>query len=137
MKRLSYQSERFVRSMAAAGLFALAFLMLLLSCPIKRVLQQRAADTWEIASKTSVGPKANRTAAAYSVSVCCDGKKQAVGSSVNAAKYKSNLQVADFYAAQTGFGIHYFLSRLSADAVDQFSASQSLPLFLQHRRLLI
>jgi hypothetical protein len=137
MKRLSYRSERFVRSMAAAGLFALAFLMLLLSCPIKRVLQQRAADTWEFALKAGVGQKSTRNGAAYAVSVCCDGKKKTVVSSVNAAKHKITPQIAVIYSGQTGFGIHYFLSRLSTCSVEHFSAYQSLPLFLQHRRLLI
>lgn len=120
-----------------ALLFLLAALMLVASCPFKRLLQtENNSQTSQPSVKWN---GAERKVAAYQ-SDCPCAKKQKI-TLVKFDISKQKLPAPEFIAEknfQTGFSIHYFLSGTEKQ-YPFFSASSpsSLPLFLQHRRLLI
>ena len=121
-----------------AFLFLLALLMLVVSCPFKRLLQ--ADSHTRVAAHPS--PKRNgieSQTAAYDAKFCCAQKQKITLVTTDSKEQK--LQALDFISAQhvqTGFALHYFLSGTEKHFSNVEPALvSSLPLFLQHRRLLI
>lgn len=120
-----------------AFLFLLAVLMLVVSCPFKRLLQTE--NTGQSSQQSVKWNGAERKVAAYQ-SDCSCAKKQKI-TLVKFEVSNQQLPTPEFLAEQnypTGFSIHYFLSGTKKQ-YQHFSSSipSSLPLFLQHRRLLI
>ena len=121
-----------------AFLFLLAILMLIVSCPFKRLLQ---SDSSLLASaqRSIKWSGADRNAAAYSNTSCCIQKQKIT--LIKLVVSKQEVPAPDFVAEnnlQTGFAIPYFLSGTELlYAASDSSSFTSLPIFLKHRRLLI
>lgn len=120
-----------------ALLFLLAVLMLVVSCPFKRLLQTE--NNSQTSPQSVKWNGAERKVAAYQNTCNCAKKQKITLVKIEISKQK--LPAPEFIAEQnfqTGFSIHYFLSGTEKQ-YPFFSASSpsSLPLFLQHRRLLI
>lgn len=121
-----------------ALLFLLAVLMLIVSCPFKRLLQ--TDSNIQASSQSSVKwSGAERKVAAYQNACSCAQKQKITLVKFEVSKQK--LPASDFLAdqnGQTGFSLQYFLSGLEKNYSPSASTSvSSLPLFLHHRRLLI
>ena len=128
----SYQKQRFT----SAILFALAILIIVVSCPLKRMLNSTASASPRIAY---VSVNQSISVAAPSQVSCC------------ALKAKVTLLHAELKAQETplpvpliasiswsGFYIPYCLSGTPQTYYATATClSFNLPLFLQHRRLLI
>ncbi|HJW16685.1 MAG TPA: hypothetical protein VJ499_06180 [Flavisolibacter sp.] len=121
-----------------AFLFLLAVLMLVVSCPFKRLLQ--AENNFQAFAQQSIKWNDNASQGIASKNTFCCSQKQKI-ILVKPTISKQQLPGSDILANQnlhTGFAIHYFLNgteRLhKAFAIPPVS---TLPLFLQHRRLLI
>lgn len=121
-----------------ALLFLLATLMLVVSCPFKRLLQTESNAQASSPSSTKWNG-ADRKVAAYQAACSCAQKQKITLVKIDVSKQK--LPASDFLAdqnGQTGFSLHYFLSGLEKEYNPVASTSvPPLPLFLQHRRLLI
>lgn len=118
-------------------LFLLAALMLVVSCPFKRLLQ--AENNVQATAKQSIrGNSAERQGTAYKNISCCTQKQNIT--LANPVLSTQKLQAPDLLIDQhkSGFSIHYFLSgtKKQSEAI-AISSLYPLPLFLQHRRLLI
>jgi hypothetical protein len=119
-----------------AFLFLLAVLMLVVSCPFKRLLQ--AENNLQTSQQSVKGNGAERKVATYQNACSCAQKQK-----ITLVKFeigKQQLPVPEFlaeYNFQTGFSIPYFLSGTEKQYQLFSATSPSLPLFLQHRRLLI
>lgn len=122
----------------SALVLLLAVLMLVVSCPFKRLLQAETG-VQTTAQKTIKRQGAEQTAAVVQQNVCC-GQKQKI-TLVQLHDNKQELPATDFVAYldhQAGFAIQYFLSGTgNAPTALRVPAPSLLPLFLQHRRLLI
>lgn len=121
-----------------AFLFLLATLMLVVSCPVKRLLQaQSSVQAW--AQKSVKWNGAGRQETVHK-NTSCYVQKQKI-TRVEIAVSNQEQQTPGFSSdqnVQAGFGLHYFLSGTEMHASSAISTSVSpLPLFLQHRRLLI
>lgn len=115
----------------------LALLMLVVSCPVKRLLQ--SGNNLQTSQQSVKWNGAERQVAAYH-NACSCAKKQKI-TLVKFEISKQKLLVPEFLAAQnfqSGFPLHYFLNGTEKQYQRFFASSpSSLPLFLQHRRLLI
>lgn len=121
-----------------ALLFLLALLMLVVSCPFKRLLQ--ADSSARVVAHPS--PKINgldRQTAAFEVKFCCAQKQKIT--LVKTESSQQEVKIPDYISSQdgqTGFALHYYLSGTEKhDRYIEPASLISLPLFLQHRRLLI
>lgn len=127
------------RKFSAAGFCALTILIIVVSCPLKRMLQNNVASFTSIQKCDRI--TTNHTASAhYTKSVyCCASQRKTLF--VNAG-FTLRQFVSPFYLPgdQNGssFEIAYLLSRIKrqSDYAIVLKIS-SFPLFLQHRRLLI
>jgi hypothetical protein len=122
----------------SAFLFLIAVLMLVVSCPFKRLLQAenniqafaQQSNKWN--NTVSQGITSNGTS-------CCLQKQKII--LAKPVISKQQLTGSDILVNQnllSGFAIHYFLSGTEKPG-EHFTLStiSSLPLFLQHRRMLI
>lgn len=112
--------------------------MLVVSCPFKRLLQSDSnAQTSTQQSARWNGT--DRKAAVYKNANCCAQKQKIT--LVKLVVSKQDVPSPHVVAGdnlQTGFAIPYFLSGTEKLHAQCFASSPSpLPLFLQHRRLLI
>jgi uncharacterized protein (UPF0333 family) len=127
--------------LSLAFLFALAVLLLVVSCPLKRLLPSNYVVYNSTATRTNQTNISTRSAAQLaSIENCCAIKKKAVfvqSNLVQEIKLSSPLYVSNLYT-ERGFDIHYSLSRIkNKPAYLVSSNTSSLPLFLQHLRLRI
>lgn len=121
-----------------AFLFLIAILVLVFSCPFKRLLQaenniQAFAQQSLRWNKTVTQDKTNKG------TTCCSQKsKTTLVSQDHFMQQVPGPDVLYIQNIHTGFGIHYFLSGTES-IYKPFTSNpvSSLPLFLQHRRLLI
>lgn len=133
-----YHSSR--SKLYAAGVFTLALLILVVTCPLKRMVQGNLTANTS-AQKFHRATVHQSIATEYTATASCCALKQKghlVQGSVLKIGVPSPMGVVPYLTVVQGFGIHYFLSR--ADRELPFiapTASLSLPLFLQHLRLLI
>ena len=127
--------------LSLALLFALAVILLVVSCPLKRLLQSNDIVNTATATRTNQtninsGSSTQRAA----IENCCAIKKKAVFAQTNLVqkvKLSSPLYVSNLFA-ERGFDIHYSLSRIKNNPAYVVSSNaSSLPLYLQHLRLLI
>ena len=124
-----------------ALMFALAMLVLIVSCPVKRLLLTNfnsTASSSQKSSQTNIYQGVNIENSATANCSVENDKTDVIKSDVSQQHklplplYLSNI------SNQSGFDINYFLSGISYN-ITQSIASQhaTLPLFLQHLRLLI
>lgn len=126
------------RKMYAAGVFTLALLVLLLSCPLKQVVNGNFIPGTSGQKFARSGFSQSHAAEYKAEASCCALKKKDNLALASATKVDAPSGLHPFLPAVQGFGIHYFLSRLRHDfAATPSSLFVSLPLFLQHLRLLI
>jgi uncharacterized protein (UPF0333 family) len=127
--------------LSLAFLFALAVILLVVSCPLKRLLQSNdvvntAATTRTNQTNINTGSLTQRAA----IENCCALKKRAVFAQTNLVqkvKLSSPLYVSNLFA-ERGFDIHYSLSRIKDERAYVVSSNtSSLPIYLQQLRLLI
>ena len=116
--------------------FLLAILMLVVSCPFKRLLINSPEQqiSWQSSSKWKSAEK--KIAAEKNLSCCLQKQKQTL---VNQVVSKQEIPAPDFVASpasQKGFAIPYFLSGTKTSLFFAISLDP-LPLFLTNRRLLI
>ncbi len=124
-----------------ALMFALAVMLLIVSCPLKRLLQDNFVFNSSSVVKTSQTNINQRTGADHIATAnCCAVKKKTVLVKLDLSQqcklpvplYQSNI------TGHPGFDINYFLSGISYRyGVLVSSDFSTLSLFLQHRRLLI
>lgn len=125
----------------SAFLFALAVLLLVVSCPLKRLLQKNEGSYSSTSVRSNQTNIDQRTNTGYSsADNCCVVKKKTSFAKsglsqkvvVFTPSYLSNVSDA------SGFDINYYLSGVNYKAAHvAFSNPSSIPLFLQHLRLLI
>lgn len=129
----SYNSGRKITS---ALVFALAVLLLVVSCPLKRFLQLNTGSSISFRKGTSLQ---TATSTNYQAASCCSIKKKIVLVEASKSKQaKPTAHVFVIHTEQSGFEIHDYLSRTDVNLHLTLPARLSpLPLFLQHRRLLI
>ncbi len=124
-----------------ALMFALAVLLLVVSCPLKRLLQA-ATDTYSTSQVRINEVNSNQQSSAGYHAVSCVVIKKKVNLVSTASFQKFKVLPAFWHPAhfseQSGFSIYYFLSGIPFKyAVVISTTLSSLPLFLQYRRLLI
>lgn len=128
----------FHRKLYAAGVFTLALLILVVTCPLKRMMQGGApGSAVQKFSRSTVHPSAATYATATS---CCalKNKEPLIQSSVIKLGGPSPAGIVPYLVVVQGFAIHYFLSTVDNTALSYLpTPSLSLPLFLQHLRLRI
>lgn len=122
-----------------ALLFSLAFLLLIVSCPVKRFLKHsfNAAATSAVANQNSSNRHSvTNYKSAFNI---CSVSKEAVF--ITDFSPQSTIQAPVYFANiinEPGYNIHYFLSGINYSYSSPFaSLNSSVPLFLQHLRLLI
>lgn len=134
----SINNKTIVRNKTVMTVFlALSVIILLLSCPLKRFLQlnQNTPVNVErgISQKTGLAASIR-----YSSNCCCSVKQTIIGAQEN--KFSSHPKPDQNFAestAQSGFDIHYALSRSKSVVTNSEHKFSCLSLFLQHGSLLI
>ena len=131
--RTSYQKQR----VSSAILFALAILVIVVSSPLKRIFNSATSTSSPRIAYFSVSQSA-RVATPFQVSCCAlKAKVTLLGAELKAQKTPLPLPLIAFISL-SGFDIPYFLSGTPQTYhTTEIVLSSSLPLFLQHRRLLI
>lgn|GEM_PF-3422954 len=127
--------------MYTALMFAFAVMLLIVSCPLKRLLQNNFVFNSSSVVKTNLTNINQRAGADHIATAnCCAVKKKTVLVKLDLSQqcklpvpiYQSNI------TGYPGFDINYFLSGVSYRYGILVSSDLSAPpLFLQHRRLLI
>ena len=124
-----------------ALLVVLSVVLLVVSCPLKRILQN------DFTARSSSPVRTNQTninlATAsdyYALADGCGIKQQVTFGKFNLSQ-KVNIPIStalSYISTQSGFGLNYFLSRISfKNTILSASIPSLLPLFLQHLLLLI
>lgn len=125
----------------SASLFALAILVLVVSCPLKRFLINNYVSQTSIPSKSSQTSSTQYSKTLFGdYSNCCEAKnKTPLFQVVKSQQHKVDAPVFTINIFNhTGYYIHSFLNGNTADYnVAPDSDHTSLPIFLQHRSLLI
>lgn len=120
---------------ATRMVLALSALILILSCPIKRYFQIGAPA--QMGTHTVVKQKQEREASARVDASCSSVRENEV---VRIPDFSAQQQLHHDFVAEhhsSGFGISYYLSRSKNRTARSENTSSFLPLFLQHRSLLI
>jgi uncharacterized protein (UPF0333 family) len=125
----------------SAFLLALAVLLLIVSCPLQHLLQNNFVSNISSAVRSNQANIKHRTQAEHSATAnCCVAKNKTVLVKPDVAqqyKLPVSLTLSNITQHQ-GFEINYFLSGISNKyCIVIPSHLSSLPLFLQHRSLLI
>lgn len=130
----SFQKRRF----ASACLFALAILMLVVSCPLKRAISNPTSSPFSPRITYSSFTQTTEVAS-ITQATCCALKSSVALWDTKLKTQKAPLPIPFIASSgQSGFKIPYFLSGTSQpDYASETALSFQLPLFLQHRRLLI
>lgn len=126
-----------------ALIFALAILVLLVSCPVKRLVLTNFDST----STSSSHTKSSRTNSyqgnnvEINATATCSIEKDKSDVVESDISQKHKLHLPLYLAninAQSGFNINYFLSRIDFGSITSIYAQHvTLPLYLQHLRLRI
>ncbi len=125
---------------SSALLFSLAFLLLIVSCPLKRFLKDSFSATSTSATRGNQTHINQRTVTNYSNAFnSCSVSEESVFTTD--LSQQVTLQTPVYFSNiinEPGYNTHYFLSRINYSYhPSSASLSSSLPLFLQHLRLLI
>jgi hypothetical protein len=120
-----------------ALLFPLAFLLLIVSCPVKRFLKHsfNAAATSALPHQAS---SSRHSVANFksAFNICSVSKETVFTTEIS----QQATPQSPLYFANSIIGpgtIHYFLSGINSYSSSSASLNSSVPLFLQHLRLLI
>lgn len=121
----------------SAIVFVLAFLLLVASCPLKKFLHLNNNSSFNFQNESQTPTSATTN---YSASSCCSVKQKTVLVKAPELTQAKTFQI--FFTdqvSQKGFAIYNFLSRLDEVQHSSFPVAtySPLPLFLQHRRLLV
>ena len=123
---------------SSALLFSLAFLLLIVSCPLKRFLKDSFSVTTTSATTSNQAHRNHKIANYSNVVNNCQVSEKPV-STIDFSQVK--LQAPQYFQNiinRPGYNTHYFLSRISYNYNSSSrSLNSSLPLFLQHLRFLI
>lgn len=133
-----YPSSR--SKLYAASVFTLALLILVVTCPLKRMVQGNLSASSSAQKFHRVTVHSSVAAEYTATASCCALKKKEylIQGSVVKIGVPSPNSLVPYLTVVQGFGVHYFLSRADHEAPSFTpTASLSLPLFLQHLRLLI
>jgi hypothetical protein len=118
-------------------LFLLSILMLVVSCPFKRLIQTE--NNFQASTQQSIKWNDTESQTANKNTSCCVQKQKII--LAKPVISKQQLPGSDILANQnllTGFAIHYFLSGTEKTGNPYIISSVSpLPIFLRHRRILI
>jgi hypothetical protein len=138
MVNSSVHKQLFPRNkFSSAGLLALAFLLLVVSCPLKRILQINFAPVSSAIKIHKAITQYNSTT--YSTASCYKLKEKAVLVKANLVtqQVSSPLFLLAFHSSQ-GLGDSFSLTGILQSYHHlNIPVPPGLPLFLQHRRLLI
>lgn len=133
----SANRKTLLRKIATPVLIMLAVLLLILSCLLKRFLKLNQNTPTSV--DRGVKPKTGlSTSTRYNSNCCCSSSQKIVSAQEN--KFSSHPK-PDQNFAETGapsvFDINFFLSRSENTLANPENKFSPLPLFLQHRSLLI
>lgn len=135
------RNTTYQKNIVSAALFALAMLVLVISCPLKRLL------TNNYVSQSSTLPKSNQTSSNQYATIlnsihtnCCFAKNK-ISFFQDEKSHSQNIYIPTFCTIISNDTEHYFHSFLDGNKQNyKFAANAEqhvLPLFLQHRSLLI
>lgn len=120
-----------------AVLLSLSVLVLVLSCPLKRFLQTNQ-NTWSNVERGSSQKAGFANTVRYHSNCCCTSLHKTVIAQENKmTSHPGPVQHFGTLTGQSGFDIQYFLSRSETIVARPVHNLSPLPLFLQHRSLLI
>jgi hypothetical protein len=118
-------------------LFLLSILMLVVSCPFKRLIQTE--NNFQASTQQSIKWNNTESQTANKNTSCCVQKQKII--LAKPVISKQQLPGSGILGNQnllTGFAIHYFLSGTEKTGKPYIISSVSpLPIFLRHRRMLI
>lgn len=125
----------------SAILSALALLILVVSCPLKQLLQENLVSNSSHAVRTNQTNTSQNSNTDYSAQDnCCNVRNNTVLIQPDLSQ-QVKLPVPLYFSniiELPGFDVNYFLSRIKNNTTTLLSSNlSSLPLFLQHLRLLI
>jgi hypothetical protein len=124
----------------SALLFSLSLLVLVVSCPLKKLLHNESAESTRAVTRSNQTNINNRTDVEYSSASNNCRVRDVIVFVKSDLSQPTNVQAPVYFANvinATGFNVNYYLSRLSFRNADLTSNTSSLPLFLQHLQLLI
>lgn len=124
-----------------AFMYALAVMLLVVSCPVKRLLQNNIFLNSSTSIRSNQTNISQRTGADYNdPSICCAAKKKTILVKLNLprqVKLPAPLHLPNI-SNQPGFDLNYFSSGLSYHyPVIATSFLSAVPLFQRHLRMLI
>ena len=135
------RNTTYQKNIVSAALFALAMLVLVISCPLKRLLINNYV------SQSSTLPKSNQTSSNQyatilnSIHTNCCAVKNKISFFQDHKFHYQKIDISDFYISISNDTKHYQYSLLDGSKQNyKFAANAEqhvLPLFLQHRSLLI
>jgi len=141
MKKRESKIHLFLKAkVSSVLLFSLAFLLLIVSCPLKRFLKNSFSATSTSATRNNQTNINQRTVTNYSNAFnSCAVLEETVFTTD--LSQQATLQAPVYFSNITnepGYSTHYFLSRINyTNNLSSVSLNSTLPLFLQHLRLLI
>lgn len=136
----SLNKKLFLKKQVSGGLlFALAFIILFVSCPVKKLLLRNFPSHTSVATRThdsNINPGNNANSVVENEN--CSFAKNPVATADLLSHIDINAPVYFLHPNAAGFKINYFLSGLHGNYhLIKNSKNLSVPLFLQHLRLLI
>jgi len=140
MQRNSNKNYSFLKTkVSPALLFGLAFLLLFISCPVKKLLLRNfSSNTSSVARSNETNINKSSKANAVMNENCSFAKKPFFTAGL---AYHVNIQPPVYFLNSSnaaGFKINYFLNGLNGNYHPLTTHKNlSVPLFLQHLRLLI
>jgi len=124
-------------------LWVFTFILLFLSCPVKRILLNISGEQTASGTRVKTASQGiSKTSYQYSKEKCCSLKNRYIYEQPHSSQLVKKKLSAEplFIEDQSGFSIHYAVNDIdsvSSLSDQQYSTAWSIPLFLQHRRLLI
>lgn len=121
-------------------LLVFTFLLLIVTCPVKRWLQAENSVSFSASSARSHETGIRAQSGAEQEGLACSGGMHKIDNPATAFSIKMQKEVPSHNCTLLkGFGIAYFLSSLPHQNIpsNAVSSLHSLPLFLQHRNLRI
>lgn len=126
-------------SVASVLMFALALLILVVSCPLKRFLTNSAPTSSSVTRSNQTNIKEHSvTKYSNDFSICSVSDEPVLTSDLShSVKVQAPVYFQNIFN-EPGYHIHYFLSGINSSYyLSSASPNSSLPIFLQHLRLLI
>lgn len=121
-------------------LFSLSLLLLIVSCPLKKLLHTESAESTRAVTRSNQTNINNLNESEYSQELHSCGVSDETVFVKSDLSQQNNLCTPVYFANAinaTGFNINYYLSQIRYPNSGSTSHLSSIPLFLQHLRLLI